>query len=285
VNLTRESRLTLVAEAWELDRMKTFAEATAVVPSDVGYRAELDAQWAVGDKLHGGYLMAVLARAVTTTATAMHPHTIAISTSFLRPPASGVASVNVELLREGRATAQFRAALVQDGQTCAEALVTQGELDDAEPWWSAAQVPELPAEDECFLLPSEPPGAAFPVPLLDVVEHRLDPAALGFAVGQPSQKGQIGGWLRLADGADWDPLSLLIALDLAPPISLTLGVMGWAPTITFTAYNRRLPAPGPLRVVMNAAEITSGRMDETALAWDSKGNLVAQATQLAAIRM
>lgn len=263
--------------------MKTFAEATAVRAVDGGFRAELDAHWAVGDKLHGGYLMAVLARAVT--AAASHPHTVAVSTSFLLPPAPGPATVAVVPLREGRSTAQYRATLEQDGRVCAEALVTQGVLDDAEAYWSAAPPPELPPEDDCFLLPADAPGASVRVHLLDVVEHRLDPAALGFAVGRPSRSGRVGAWLRLADGADWDPLSMLVALDLAPPISLTLGVTGWAPTITFTAYNRRLPAPGPLRILMNAAEITSGRMDETALAWDVKGNLVAQATQLAAIRV
>jgi acyl-coenzyme A thioesterase PaaI-like protein len=262
--------------------MKTFAEATAVTPRDGAFQAELDPQWAVGDKLHGGYLMAVIARAATEAAS--HPHTVAINTSFLRPPAPGAATVEVTPLREGRTTGYYRATLSQDDQVCAEALVTQGVLDDAAPYWNAAPPPELPPEDECILLPAEAPGATFPVHLLDVVEHRLDPAALGFAVGQPSRKGQVGGWLRLADGADWDPLSLLVALDLAPPISLTLGVTGWAPTLTFTAYNRRLPASGPLRLLMNAAEITSGRMDETALAWDATGNLVAQATQLAAIR-
>jgi hypothetical protein len=263
--------------------MKTFAEATAVTAREDGaYQAELDPQWAVGDKLHGGYLMAVLGRAVS--AAAGHEHPVAITTSFLRPPAAGAATVRVVTLRDGRGSSQYRASLDQDGTVCAEALITQGGLDDAEPFWSAAPPPELPPEDECVLLPAIAPGATFPVPLLEVVEHRLDPASLGFAVGQPSKSGRTAAWLRLADGSDWDPLSLLVALDLAPPISLTLGVTGWAPTITFTAYLRRLPAPGPLRVTMQAAEITSGRMDETALAWDTKGNLVAQATQLAAIR-
>ncbi len=145
-------------------------------------------------------------------------------------------------------------------------------------------VPTLPAEDECYLLPSSPPGATFPVHLLDVVEHRLDPTSLTFAMGHPSTTGQISGYLRLADGSDWDPLSLLVALDPSPPISLTLGIQGWAPTISLTAYLRRLPAPGPLLMTMQSAEVTGGRMDETALLWDAKGALVAQATQLAAVR-
>jgi acyl-coenzyme A thioesterase PaaI-like protein len=262
--------------------MQTFAEATAVFPRDGVFEAELDPQWAVGDKLHGGYLMAILGRA--TAAASGHPHPNTINTMFMRPPSPGKATVSVELLREGRRFDQFRARLEQDGQICAEALVTQGVLDEAAPWWTNATPPVLPEEADCLLTPSTPPGSTFPVPILDVVEHRLDPAALGFAVGKPATDGRIGAWLRMADGSDWDPLSVLVALDMVPPVSLVLGLQGWAPTITLTAYLRRLPAPGPLRVTMHATDITAGRMDETAQAWDAKGNLVAQATQLAAVR-
>ncbi|KUL30823.1 thioesterase family protein [Actinoplanes awajinensis] len=272
--------------------MQSFAQATAVQQTPGGFRADLDPQWGVGDKLHGGYLMAVIARAVATQATAghrdaaggFHPHPIAMTTTFLRAPRPGEVAVEVELLRAGRGSSQFRARLTQAGETCAESLVTQGLLDDAAPWWSALPAPEIPAEDDCFLLPANPPGAGFTVHLLDVVEHRLDPACLGFAAGHPSKNGQTSGWLRLADGTDWDPLALLVALDPSPPISLTLGIQGWAPTISLTAYLRHLPAPGPLRMTMQSAEVTSGRMDETAQLWDAKGALVAQATQLAAVR-
>ncbi|HEX6352788.1 thioesterase family protein [Actinophytocola sp.] len=262
--------------------MQTFAEATAVLPRGDAFEADLDPQWAVGDKLHGGYLMAVLGRAVA--AASDHPHLNAISAVFLRPPVPGKATVSVELLRNGRRFDQFRARLAQDGDVCAEALITQGGLEEVDPWWTNATPPPLPDEADCFLLPSTPPGSDFSVPLLDVVEHRLDPAAMGFAVGKPATDGRVGGWLRLVDGSDWDPLSVLVALDMVPPVSLVLGVPGWAPTITLTAYLRRVPAPGPLRVTMHATDITAGRMDETAQVWDAKGNLVAQATQLAAIR-
>ncbi|GAA0551733.1 thioesterase family protein [Paractinoplanes ferrugineus] len=262
--------------------MKTFAEATAVHGGDGVYQAELDPQWAIGDKLHGGYLMAILCRAVAGDAALAH--LVAVTTTFLRPPKAGPATVRVELLRAGRTSGQFRARLEQDGTSCAEALVTQGELDESAAFWSSATTPEMTAEDDCVLLPSNPPGAQFPVHLLDVVEHRISPADLGFALGQPSQSGRIASWLRLADGADWDPLSMLVALDPAPPISLTLGITGWAPTITLTAYLRRLPAPGPLRVTMHSTEILGGRMDEVVFVWDAKDNLVAQATQLAGVR-
>ncbi|MGK5681556.1 thioesterase family protein [Actinoplanes sp. URMC 104] len=261
--------------------MTTFSEATALAAD--GATAELDPGWAVGDKLHGGYLMAVLGRAVAGRSEL--PHLLAMTTTFLRPPAPGPATVTVDLLRAGRTAGQYRARLEQDGRPCAEALVTQGTLDSSAAWWGRAKVPDLPAEEDCLRLTAEAPGSPFTVPLLDLVEHRLDPACLGFAVGQPSQDGRVAGWLRLADGADWDPLSLLIATDPAPPVSLTLGITGWAPTLSLTAYVRRLPAPGPVRVLMTSSEITSGRMDETVEVWDSTGALVAQATQLAGVRV
>lgn len=263
--------------------VKTFKEATAVVAKDGALEAELDAGWAIGDKLHGGYLMAVLGRAVETRAE--HPHLVAMTTTFLRPPVAGRATVTVELLRAGRTAGQYRARLEQDGQPCAEALVTQGVLDSSAPWWGRAEPPALPPEDECMLLPSQAPGTPFPVPLLDIVEHRLDPAVLGFAVGRPSRQGRTAGWMRFASNEDWDPLSLLIAADPAPPISLTLGLTSWAPTLSLTAYVRRLPAPGPVRFTMRSSEITSGRMDEIVEVWDSADTLVAQATQLAAVRV
>ncbi|WP_107655743.1 thioesterase family protein [Nocardia suismassiliense] len=263
--------------------MQTLTEATAVTPSGINaFAADLSPQWAVGDKLHGGYLMTVMARAAE--ARSEHPHLTAISATFLAPPSPGAATVTVEVLRAGRTSTQLRARLEQNGRPCTEALITLGLLEDSAPWWTTSTTPAIPAEHECFHSPSNPPGAPFPVPLLDVVEHRLDPATLGFVVGEPSMQGRIATWLRLADGSDWDSFALPIALDPIPPASLTLGLPGWAPTISFTAYLRRHPAPGPLHVTMQATDVTSDRMHETAEIWDSKNNLVAFATQLAAVR-
>lgn len=70
-----------------------------------------------------------------------------------------------------------------------------------------------------------------------------------------------------------------------PPASYDLGLPGWAPTIQLTAHVLRLPAPGPVKVRLSVTEVGGGRMDETAMVWDSRDRLVAQATQLAAIRV
>ncbi|MFC4123218.1 thioesterase family protein [Nonomuraea zeae] len=267
--------------------MGTFREATALtVRGDGEFGAVLDAQWSVGTRLHGGYLLAVLGRAACESAAgAGHPHVSAVSGSFIEPPEPGEAVARVETLRVGRSVAQVRAALVQQGRTRVEAHITLGLLDDSGPWWSAHEPVALPPEQDCLLVPVDPPGAGFSVPLMAVVEERIDPDHLAFAFGSPSMRGLVATWQRLADGSDWDPLSLLVALDPVPPVSFDLGLSGWVPTIQLSAYIRRLPAPGPIRVRLTATDVGGDRMDEVAHVWDDKGRLVAQATQLAAVRL
>lgn len=70
-----------------------------------------------------------------------------------------------------------------------------------------------------------------------------------------------------------------------PPVSYDLGVPGLAPTVQLTAYLRRLPAPGPVRVRWTAGEVSGDLMDETTQVWDSKDRTVAHATQIAAVRL
>lgn len=264
--------------------MAHFRTATALRRrgDDPVFDTELDPQWTIGTKLHGGYLLAVLAKAAAEISS--HPHLTAISGSFSVAPEPGPAVVEVEVLREGRGLTQLRARLSQGGAPCTEALITQGVLTDGDAWWSGVDPVELPPEQDCLPVPADG-GGGFRIGLMDVVEQRLDPVAAGFAVGQPSRKGVISSWLRLADGSDWDPVSLLVALDPVPPISYDLGIAGWAPTVQFTAYLRGLPAPGPVRVRMRAGELGGDRMDEVAELWDEKNRLIGQATQIAAVRL
>ena len=57
------------------------------------------------------------------------------------------------------------------------------------------------------------------------------------------------------------------------------------PTLTLTSYVRARPAPGPLRIRQFVQSVDDGRFDEVCEIWDSTDRLVAQATQLAAIRL
>jgi hypothetical protein len=252
------------------------------------YDADLDPDWRIGTKPNGGYLLAVLARAAlhaSAHAEVAHPHPIAVSAHFLAAPDAGPMQVDVEMLRIGRSASQLRASLLADGRRCVEALVTCGRLPaGAEPWWSDLPVPPFPPEESCVLAPHDTP--AFPVPLLKVVQERLDPATAGFAAGRPSGRGEIRGWVRLADGRAPDPLALLVAADCLPPATFELGLTGsWVPTMELTVYVRAVPAAGALRARLRARMVGADRVDEQCDVWDSSDHLVATGHQLAAIRL
>lgn len=270
--------------------MSEFDRAT--LPQWIGadrYAVTLGEQWTIGDKLHGGYLIAVIAKAaaerVNEEKPGIHPHVSAISATYVQAPRTGEAVVETSLLRSGRGASQIEARLIQNGAVCVSSLITFAALSDEDPHWTSSTPVELPPRDRCVRIPVEQPGTSLRLPLMGVVTQHVDPAALGFAVGEPSRRGYVGTWVELADGAHWDPFSMLIALDPSPPVSLEMGIPGWAPTLQLTAFVRRLPAPGPLQVHTEATEIGGDRMDEITTVWDSTGRLVGQAVQLAGVRI
>jgi acyl-coenzyme A thioesterase PaaI-like protein len=262
-----------------------FAEVSAVVADGPGrFRADVHPQWTIGGKPHGGYLLGMLARAATTDGP--HPHVIAASAHYLRPPDPGAVAIETEVLRAGRNASQLRARLLQDDRPCIEALLTAAELSpDTKPYWSAASPePGTTSFAESFRLPPvTPTGLA--VTIMGQVDVRLEPDSLGFARGAPTGRGQLRGWLALPDDEPFEPASLLYAIDAFPPATLDVEPTGWVPTLELTGYVRALPAPGPVRVLHEAHLVDDQRVDETCWIWDSTGRLVARGTQLAGIRL
>ncbi len=141
-----------------------------------------------------------------------------------------------------------------------------------------------PRASECVRIPGTTP-TGIRVAIMDVVDLRIDPADLGFAAGRPSGRGELRGWLALPGDEPFTTSSLLYAVDAFPPATFEVESSGWVPTLELTAYVRALPAPGPVRIVQKAQLIEGQRVDEVCLVWDSRGRLVAQATQLAGIRV
>jgi len=242
------------------------------------YSAQLDPEWTVSGNPHGGYLLAILARAAIA-ADGTQPHPLSASAVYSSPPEVGPATVVVEPLRRGRTASQSRVTLVQKERTRVEALFTLGRLDGSDrPRWTDAPPPAIAPASECPVSSTEPPGAGVRVAMLDTVEQRLDPASL-------STPGDIRGWLSFADGTPFDPVSLLYVADSFPPATFTLGSVGWVPTLELTVYVRAVPAPGRLRVRQRARLIAGGLVDEVCEAWDANDRVVVQATQLALVRM
>ncbi|TWE12500.1 thioesterase family protein [Rudaeicoccus suwonensis] len=271
--------------------MTDYDDAIALRPDGSTWVGELSDDWAIGEAVNGGLLMAMATTAVSSTSQAQGGHADPLSFSgvFLSPGAAGPVTVEPQILRTGRrmTTAQVRVTQDQDGQEVERlrALLTLGDLATyAEPVRKTLAAPSIPAAEECVSAREAPPSALTKSGFLQRWDLRMDPATVGWAVGRPSGAGLMRGWLRLADERDFDAVSLLLALDAFPPVAFDLGSSGWVPTVEFTGYVRGIPAPGWLQVTLSATHVAGGLLNEDCDIWDSTGRLVAHSRQLASAR-
>jgi hypothetical protein len=250
---------------------------------------DLDGSWAIGGKIHGGYLLSEIARTALGTVSGDHPHPLAVSAQFVSAPDAGPAELSIEMLRTGRSVSSLRCRLVQDSRIRSEVLLTAGTLPvGGEALWTApGGAPELPPVEDCQRVPAVRSDGVR-VGHLEHVELRLDPASSSWAVGRPSRVAELCGWLRPDPQLDAigaaDPLWLLIAGDAMPPVTFNFGLLGWVPTVSLDMHLRRLPTGGWLKAVQRAALISDNWLDETCDLYDEAGHLVGSARQFAGYR-
>jgi hypothetical protein len=267
-----------------------FDRDTAVTRRAPGvYDIDLSAGWTILGAVNGGYLLAVLGRALADALP--HPDPFSITAHYLTASRPGPAVVRTETVRTGRTLSTGQASLLQYDDEGNEVerirvLASYGDLaalpDDVR---TTAKPPALPPLERCF----GPDDAPSPVDGGSAIAGRLmlklDPDTLGWALGQPSGKGEMRAWFGLADGRDADPFSLLLAVDALPPTAFEMGLSGWVPTVELTVHVRCRPAPGPLRVAITTRNLAGGFLEEDAEVWDSADRLVAQSRQLARVRL
>jgi acyl-CoA thioesterase len=266
-----------------------FDHAIAVSARDAtSYDAALDAGWQIGGGINGGLLLALIGNGLRASLDDGHRDPFSATAYYVSASQPGPARLRTEVLRTGRSTSTAACSLLQDnGETEVErvrALATLGDLaglpDDVR---TTATPPEMPPPEKCVSTADAPPSFLSQAGLLERLDLRLDPACVGWAVGEPSGRGEMRGWLRMADGREPDPLLLLFAVDALPPVTFDLVLYGWTPTLELTAHVRAVPAPGWLRVSARSGNVAGGMLEEDAEVWDSAGRLVAQSRQLALV--
>ncbi|MER7395622.1 thioesterase family protein [Streptomyces sp. NPDC000151] len=266
-----------------------FDRDTAIVRRSPGvYDAELSAGWTIIHAVNGGYLLALMGRALGDALP--HPDPMTVTAHYLTASRPGPAVIRTEVVRTGRTMSTGTATLVQFEEDGTEVerlrvLAAYGDLDALpDDVRTTAKPPAMPPLAECFGTDAAPEGRpALPgsSAITDRLDVRLDPATCGWAVGAPSGNGEMRGWFGLADGRDADPLSLLLTVDALPPTAFEMGLKGWVPTVELTTHIRCRPAPGPLRVSITTRNLAGGFLEEDAEVWDADDRLVAQSRQLA----
>ncbi len=257
-------------------------EATALAPlGDGRYAVDLREEFAIGgNKPNGGYLLACLGRAALDAAHgagATQPYVLAAGLQYVRSPDLGPAVIETEVLRVGRTASQVAAST--EGVA---ARFTLGSLADASaPHWGAIPPVEITPFDACEPL-------VHPNRSGREIEVRFDPSyRLTFGEDGPSGvgDGELRAWITFGADRAVTPAELLYVVDSLPPATFTVLATGWVPTLDLSVYVRAVPAPGPLRVRFRAQVIQDGFADEVFEVWDTRDRLVAQSTQLTALRM
>jgi acyl-coenzyme A thioesterase PaaI-like protein len=254
---------------------------------DGTFTADLSPDWTVGNRPHGGFLLAMLSRTALQTAASaggadgagvdsLDP--LAVSAQFLRSPEIGPVLLRTDVRKLGRTAAVIAVNLEQRGRSCVEAMITVGRMAEETAAWT--DLPELPAKPpaDALDLASVPGATAFR--LSRTCEVKLDQANTGFLHGRAGDPLRLRMWAR-PRGEHPDVLFGLVAGDISMPVTLNLGRYGWSPTVQLTALLRGRPAPGWLRVEVGCRAVHGQWFDEDAVVIDSTGKLICQARQLA----
>ncbi|MDH4145637.1 MAG: thioesterase family protein [Acidimicrobiia bacterium] len=268
------------------DPAASFESALALQPAGDGHLvADIPLGWDVRGNPHGGYLLALVARAMGRVVA--QPHPLSVSASYLAPPRMGPADLFVEIARAGRRQSTASVRLVQDGIERVRADGTFGEL---------GREPASPLADDVVPPPVPPPELCLDTAALETAEGeeiRLHRRLLlrfhpdtGWLRGAPSGVPALHGWMALADGTAPDPAALLLFSDGFPPSMFEAAgrVFGHVPTVQLTTHVFGLPAPGWVQGRFRTRVRGGSFVDEDGELWDARGQLVATTRQLALLR-
>jgi acyl-CoA thioesterase len=264
-----------------------FATDTAVRPRGGGvYDARIDPGWWIERGPNGGYVAALVLRAVRAEVADPERRTRSFTVHYLAPPEEGAVEVHVTVERQGRSLTSASARLVQGGRLLAIAV---GAFSTSRPSIEFCDLvmPEVAPPEE--LAPSAP-GIG------PVMRQRYEQRwAIGPAPFSGSDEAVSGGWIRLArDENDGGPESrpggdeLLVAMadSWLPPVFSRLTVPTPVPTIDLTVH-LRAPVPAGfddwVLVVFRTSVATDGFIEEDGELWSRDGILLAQSRQLAVL--
>jgi Thioesterase-like superfamily len=264
-----------------------FTDLTAVDHlGDGAFSAVIDPMWTIGPKVHGGCLLAVCAAAAHAAVGDAALTPIALSANYLNAPDPAEVQLATTIRRRGRQVSLVEVELSQRNRTGVTGTVTLGHVDTKPP---RHQEPAALTG-----MPAEPPADAIPVspdhPLGQIIhvsqgcDMRMDPATTGFLDGRQGPP-LTRMWVRPFAGdetnADTALLFAIMTADISPPVIMHRGLFGWTPTVQLTAYLRRRPTPGWLRVVASSTVVGDTWFEEDHLIVDADGQVVVQSRQLA----
>jgi len=246
-----------------------------------------DTNYFVGNTPHGGYLMAVMHKALTS----ILPHSTAISSSvqYLDRIDAKTFELEVETFKTSRGSSSGIVKLKQDNKICTTFTGTCSDFEFMK-GYDGLQKP-LPNifnegdKKDYIKMNYDKISKGFTPAFIQQLECLIHPdhAWWNRDSNDQNNEARCSAFLEMQGGIP-DQFCLSFYSDILPPVvSNKYGPLGWIPTITLTTHIRQLPSTSELYADFKATDINKGYFEQDCNIWDLNGNLVASSRQLTRI--
>jgi acyl-CoA thioesterase len=256
----------------------SFVVDTAV--EDLGggsFRGHVSADWFTPRGANGGYLAAVVLRAIMAAEIDAARAPRSLTLHYLRPPGPGDVEIVVTEERRGGSVSTYSARMEQDGRLCVLALAALSQDFDS----SLNYGPSMPD-----VAPPNGLASRKGDPKLPPIARRFaTQGAVGYAPFSGGPEALSGGWIAFDDDEasplDAPALAMLSDAWLPSMFVLVQDFIG-VPTIDLTIHFRARTEgrTGPALAIFRSRSSAEGFFEEDGELWSEDGTLLAQSRQL-----
>ena len=240
----------------------------------------------VGNTPHGGYLTAVMQKAISLSMP--HPHLINSNTLYLDRTEPREISIKVEKIRESRGSSVGQVSLIQDNKLrcmmtgiCSDFHYMNG-VNDLE-----THPPKIfnDERDSFISLNFDNKEEGITPSFIKQTQCEIAIKHAWWLKNEADlgDEARCSGFISMGDEIP-DQFVLSFYSDFFPPVVMNkYGPLGWVPTLSLTTNIRQLPTTSELFMDVIAKDLNKGFFEQDCQIWDLNKNLVATSRQLTRI--
>ena len=266
---------------------KQFENSIAIDRSDENlFSMTPSKDYFVGNTPHGGYLTAVMQKAISLSMP--HPHLINSNTLYLDRTEPREISIKVEKIRESRGSSVGQVSLIQDDKL--RCMMT-GICSDFHYMNGVNDLETLPPKifnderDSFISLNFDNKEEGITPSFIKQTHCEIAIKHAWWLKNEADLGGEArcSGFISMGDEIP-DQFVLSFYSDFFPPVVMNkYGPLGWVPTLSLTTNIRQLPTTSELFMDVKAKDLNKGFFEQDCQIWDLNKNLVATSRQLTRI--
>ena len=240
----------------------------------------------VGNTPHGGYLTAVMQKALSLSMP--HPHVINSNTLYLDRTEPKEITIHVDKIRESRGSSVGRVSLIQDEKL--RCMMT-GICSDFDYMNGVNDLETLPPKifnekrDLFISLNFDNKEEGFTPSFIKQTKCDIAKQHAWWLKNENDllDEARCAGFISMGQEIP-DQFVLSFYSDFFPPVVMNkYGPLGWVPTLSLTTNIRQLPTTSELFMDVIAKDLNKGFFEQDCQIWDLNKNLVATSRQLTRI--